>query len=414
MDYGPVVFRFFTQIFLYGFTLDAMFSFWADFYQITSGPLSDLRNLIALGVLALGLFLFVATLFTGRVSKRLVVAPALFLVWATFAGAFPFPMFYLENAGLILSGAQVAISAAHWIIFWRWHGNHGAPGFHDPGLDEGRTGFVWKRFFGMGALTAVVLPLLAVCGFLAFGWAQLERVSGGYVRIRPTGIYIARASFVKDTKQVALDGMMHIAQAGFYEKAGWEANGPRTLVLLEGVTDHDGRMPTGIGMDKMARVLGLASQMEDGYYRQTLDAVRAKQPAKGPVAKEAVPIEDDVDVKMADVDVSAFQPGTLNYLNAMGTVLRSGDPMNFIRAVTDPTSPLSNETIARGVMKDVLTMRNAHLIHEIDAGLATHERIVVPWGALHLAEIEQHLLKLGFTRTERVEKPAILFFGRKS
>lgn len=408
-----VVFRFFTQIFLYSFTLDAMFSFWAEFYQITSGPLSDLRNSIALPVLVLGLFLFVATIFTGRVSKRLVVIPVLFLVWATFTGAFPLPIFYLEINGLILSGLQVAIAAVLWVGFWRWHGNHGTPGFHDPAAGEGRTGFTWKRFFAMGALTAVVLPVLAICGFLTFGWSQLERVSGGYVRIRPTGIYIARASFAKDSKQVALDGMMHIAQAGFYEKAGWDANGPRTLVLLEGVTDRDGRMPSGTGLDRMARVFGLASQMEDGYYRQTLDALRARQPAIGPVTKEAVPIEDRVDVKMADVDVSTFQPGTLSYLNAMGAVLRSGDPMNFLRAVTDPTSPLSNETIARGVMRDVLTMRNAHLIQEIDAGLATHERIVVPWGALHLAEIEQHLLGLGFIRTERVEKPAILFFGKK-
>lgn len=408
------MFRLFTQIFLYGFTLDAMFSFWAEFYGITSGPLFDLRNLIALSVLGLGLFLFAACLFTGRVSKRLMIIPVLFLGWATFAGAFPLPMFYLDNNGLILSGLQVAIAAVLWIFFWRWHGNGGMPGFHDPATAEGRNDFSWNRFLGMGALTAFVLPVLAVCGFLTFGWMQLERIGGGYVRIRPTGIYIARANFVKDSKQVALDGMMHVAQSGFYEKPGWDANGPRTLVLLEGVTDHDGRMVNGLGMDKMAKVLGLASQMEDGYYRRTIDALRAKQPAGGPVAKGPVSIENHVDVKAADVDVSTFQPGTLNYLNAMGAVLRSGDLMNFIRAVTDPASPLSNEAIAKGVMEDILTMRNAHLIQEIDAGLATHERIVVPWGALHLAEIEKHLLDLGFTKTKRIEKPAILFFGRKS
>jgi hypothetical protein len=51
------------------------------------------------------------------------------------------------------------------------------------------------------------------------------------------------------------------------------------------------------------------------------------------------------------------------------------------------------------VERDILHLRNEHLLSEIEAALEEYERLVVPWGALHLPFIERAILERGFHPT---------------
>jgi hypothetical protein len=51
------------------------------------------------------------------------------------------------------------------------------------------------------------------------------------------------------------------------------------------------------------------------------------------------------------------------------------------------------------VERDVFERRNERLLAELEAALPDYERVVVPWGALHLPAIEEAVRKDGFVQT---------------
>ena len=62
------------------------------------------------------------------------------------------------------------------------------------------------------------------------------------------------------------------------------------------------------------------------------------------------------------------------------------------------------------VEEDFLIRRNGNLLREIDAALADYRRVVVPWGALHLPEIERGVVERGF-RLEQPSRVRLADFG---
>ena len=51
--------------------------------------------------------------------------------------------------------------------------------------------------------------------------------------------------------------------------------------------------------------------------------------------------------------------------------------------------------------------RTVHLLEEIDQALETSDLIIVPWGAMHLPEIEASLLSQGFVATDLTARPRV-------
>jgi hypothetical protein len=69
----------------------------------------------------------------------------------------------------------------------------------------------------------------------------------------------------------------------------------------------------------------------------------------------------------------------------------------MLEKLRDPSwIPQASET----VVHDILTRRNERLLGEIEAALSDYERVVVPWGALHMPWIEREIERLGFERTD--------------
>jgi len=408
------MFSFLTQLFLYGFCMDAVLSFWAEWYGLQSGSLAEIRMLIAFSALAQGTVLYLCMAFTKRVSFQLVGWPALFLLWANLTAGFPLPLFYLENAGLWLAGVQLVMAFLLVGMAWRSDAINGGPGFADPAA--GREGFHWRRFLGFTGFNLLFGPILILAAILSGAVQSIEKATAGYVRVRPSGVYITQSSFKKDADTVALDGMMHVADADFYQTIKWSMDGVRTLVLIEGVTDRDKLLSRGLGMEKLASLFGLESQSENGEYRKAMEKISADEPSGEVVPDHTVKLEDSVDVRRADVDVNTFRPQTIQYLTAVGTLFRStqsGKMEDFLNVMEKEKLVLQNEQIARGAMDDILLRRNTYLIQQVESGRQTHDRVVVPWGAMHLAGIEEHLRSKGFSEVSRVEKPAVLFWNRR-
>ncbi len=404
---------FLTQLFLYGFCFDALLSFWAEFYQVQAGSFAEIRALIAFSAVAQGLVLYVCMMFTRKISFRLVGLPAIFLIWANLTAAFPLPLFYLPQGGLWLSAIQLLIAAG--LIGWAWRsdGAGGGPGFVDPALH--REGFTLRRLLVLGGINILLAPLLAAAALVSGALLSLEKATAGYVRIRPSGLYITQSSFLKQAHTVALDGMIHVADSAFYDDLKWGVAGARTLVLLEGVTDQDKLLSAGLGMEKLAEFFGLKTQMETGQYSRTINQLMAKESAGDLAADGTITLDDSVDVRRADVDVNTFRPQTINYLKAAALLFqstRSGRMEDFLKIMEDKKDVLQNEQIAKDAMQDILVNRNTHLIGQIEQGLSTHERIVIPWGAMHLAGIEEYLRSKGYAEIGRVEKPAVLFWKK--
>ena len=107
------------------------------------------------------------------------------------------------------------------------------------------------------------------------------------------------------------------------------------------------------------------------------------------------------------MDVRDFDPLTIELLNAVLGLYGAGDQLqpaliNYLSFWMAHQSD-ANEVLET-LFDDILSARNEKLIAEIEANIEAREHVVVPWGALHLVEVEQHLLDGGWTlkHTEKV------------
>ena len=52
---------------------------------------------------------------------------------------------------------------------------------------------------------------------------------------------------------------------------------------------------------------------------------------------------------------------------------------------------------------DLLQLRNDHLFVELTALLEEYDQLIVPWGGLHMPDLERRVLELGFEPAETHE-----------
>ena len=114
-----------------------------------------------------------------------------------------------------------------------------------------------------------------------------------------------------------------------------------------------------------------------------------------PSSDAGVPMPE---IRNADVDASVFEKDTIAVLGAAARLYRSdrlAPALKEFQATLDELGPEATAVAFR----DLIDNRNAHLLGEIQAGLDDYQRIIVPWGALHLPGIEDAILAWGFEQT---------------
>jgi hypothetical protein len=199
-----------------------------------------------------------------------------------------------------------------------------------------------------------------------------------------TGINSTAREYHRRDQRIDLVGMAHIGEDRAYLDLFGSFAGESTLILEEGVSDEDGLIGEGLFYEAIAGRIGLDVQ-------PSFEALLAEMPAGD--ADAQLP-----DIRNADVDAKVFADDTIAVLDATARLYQSdrlAPALAEFQARLDELGPEATQTAFR----DLIENRNAHLLSEIRAGLDDYQRIVVPWGALHLPGIEDAILGWGFEQT---------------
>lgn len=382
-----------TAIFLVAFFADGWLSVVDEFVRHSFPLVALARAAVAFGTLGLAVFLFAALHLTPRLSKRILLAPVLFVIWCGIFMAFPSAEFLgAGNAAAILAALQAGWGTGLLAACGFFHGGRWAW----RQLSGRRPVFTWKNLLASLALTVVILAAYGAIAADGF-FRKVARETEGYVRPGWRGLALDERHFRRGDEEVRLVGMMHIADPSFYESVVAGLPSDRTAtVLLEGVSDRDNLLRSPISYKRVARMLGVADQHESSFTQRALDGL-------------ANPDESPIEYREADVDVSAFDPRTITYLSALGALIQSASFEEVLRQIQDRTNPLHDNTLARIAWTDILNKRNAHIVSEIESAIRPGHTVIVPWGALHLPEIEAELEKRGFRESARQSRAALEF-----
>jgi hypothetical protein len=395
-------------LFLLAFFADAILSLTDEIVSLAGGSpfLSALRSVVALVVLGGSMAMAGLVGLTPRAPKRVLVPLILFAWWAGPAMAFPLVFLDTPHLALGLAVVQVLLALTLWYVFRGHGGNRRFPANEAPA-------FSWRYVLLAGPVTIFFSSVLVVVSALLGLSTQIELLTGGYVRVRPDGIYLVERKFQSGDREVRLTGMMHIARREFYSNllTGIDPAVP-SVVLVEGVTDRR-RLLGGktLSYDRVARYLNLTPQSNSVFSQQIAEGLGGRAEQKSGGAQAPQPTRSrEIDFRHADVDVETFHPQTIAFILAVVALFQSPDLLQFATSLVDPSSPITNESIQSQVMDDILFARNQRLAAEIESSLKVYRRVIVPWGAMHLPEIESWLQTRDFVEIDEIERKALGFW----
>jgi len=202
--------------------------------------------------------------------------------------------------------------------------------------------------------------------------------------------------------------MIHVGEKEYYDELAESVAPGRTIVLAEGVSDDDNLLRNRFDYGKLAGFLGLSSQEKMLFRGRLIEAEDFHRPRLRPRGGEREPAEPDI--LRADVDVSSFRPPTIQLLDALGKHLNDSGSLakgllSFNGWAEKNVTPEMNEVI----FDDILYRRNKEVIRHLGKALDHYDTIVIPWGALHMAEIEEEVLERGFELEQERDRVSIDF-----
>ncbi len=406
---SETVIRGVTNVFWAAFLADGLISVVAEALTWGGGDpvLGGFRTVWALLVVffSLGVALMVAV--TPRAPKRVLVPLLLFTWWAGLAQAFPLGFSKIPHLGFWLSVFQVVVAG---VVFWLWRAQTSLRPFEA----RDRVGFAWKYALVAVPATAGVFLAVFVLGVFGAISHQISSSSGGYVQLRPNGLFLLERRFQSGDREVRLAGMMHIAEEEFYANLLPEAD-PKvpSVVLVEGVTDAGNLLGDGnLSYSGLARMLSISAQ-EDSSFMHRVSAGLRRSDESHPVREDgerAQTVAGGLDFVHADVDVGTFHPKTIAFIVAVMALFDAEDFPTLIDNLSKYSGPLNDETSQEQVMQDILYARNDRLVVEIQASLQDYRRVIIPWGALHLMGIESWLRTHDFEQSGETERCALRFW----
>lgn len=247
-------------------------------------------------------------------------------------------------------------------------------------------------------VAAIVILPVAFATMLVSAFVQYtETETAGYMDFTWSGIDLRETVLQKDGKTVRLVAMVHIGDPQFYIDL-FQSIPENALVLAEGVTDEKNLLKKSLSYENAAQTLGLESQ---NVFSALLGPPGGEKPApaspdKPPAAAAPEPQKQPgrPTVVYADVDVSAFEPKTLDFIRAITEVYASRTTAEAVRRL-GVLQTMSDEDV-EAVMADILEKRNAQLLSEFDKRAAPFPTVVVPWGAAHMPGLEAALIERGY------------------
>lgn len=392
--------REFANFFLMLFVADAGLSLLDEALSYLGVPLpllSGIRGLTASLAVMTAVLLYVCLGIDRRLPKRLFL-PLLYFLFLVPVLPFFYPTLSgRAEHGLLLALAQVLLCMV--MIFRFGRKNPGGAILHESVFSGPVFGVKNTVLFTLANL--FLLPLAFVLLVAGTANSYLHQHSAGFIRLAPDGVRMTERIYGKDGKTVRLAAMIHVGEKEYYDELAESLPSGKAVVLAEGVTDEGKLLQNMIDYDRVAGLLGLTSQERLLFRGRLIDEAELDRP-RSPVSGKGP------DILRADVDLRSFRPETIRFLNAIGEALHRHDSLaDGLISFNGWTKRNLTPELQQVLMDDILHRRNKVLIGHLRKGLKRYDTVIIPWGALHMAEIEQEVLAQGFRLQHERERLSI-------
>ncbi len=391
---------FLANLYLIGFAADAGLSLVEEILRTTANVevLIDARNILAFIVFAFSILMLPILLFVPHLPKRVFLPLIFFAIWAGL-GSLPFtPMLDDSMMQFILIAVQILAALIAFMIMKSHTGAALVAASRLPQIQK-----LGLRTLA-AILTFIILSPIVIGGLGVIGLAAaFETGTGHYVRFTLSEINITERVFSNNEKQhVHLIGMVHMGESDAY-KSLFNNFSPDALVLAEGVTDKKGLLTGNLSYKRVAKILGLEQQPALQQIGETESNITT------PLGSENIPDEDSEailkehpDILYADSDIGDFSKFTIQFLNATTRIYDSSSISQALDRLSDLSEKFSEEDM-NTVFDDILYKRNDRVLGEFDSNITKYDTIIIPWGAMHMPDLEKGLIDRGFSlNTERV------------
>lgn len=229
------------------------------------------------------------------------------------------------------------------------------------------------------------LSVLIYFSFLTLTYLHLDRTISEYEKGYHYTVlgfeFIKDKTLEKDGIQIRLIGMSHIANKSFYKdiQSDIDKIQGRTITLAEGVTNKRNTLKIDMNYAEIAKNFSVSSQDDSITFPNS---------------------------RGADIDFIDFDPKTIMVINKVFNVINNEIPKGASAADLEKfkkeVDSINMTDVDYAIKHELLKKRNDHLIKQIRGEISgkKFKNILVPWGALHLQEIENELTgKLGFKVT---------------
>jgi hypothetical protein len=383
---------FVANAYLVAFAADAAVSLVDELWFLATGasPLTEVRNQLAL-LVVLGSLLMIFVLVFAPQLPKLVFAPLIVAALWFAVGAPPLIATGDRTASLFFAIVQLIIATGAFLMVQLRAGK---------ALLSARLLPHKSHLFLRIAFSSIVVVALIPVGLAALGaWAIVttaEAQTNGYLHFTWSEIQSRETVMRREAKTVHLVATAHIAERGFYE-AIYNNIPPHAVILAEGITDVKGLLESDKSRGEAASFLGLQTQdvfehmLGPAITEETAKAQEAGAPARDSKLGVTVALEKP-DVVRADIDVSELSPTTLRCLREdmeLGNAALSGDGRPL------PT-PQCTEAERKVFWDEILYTRNNKLLKTFDALAQSYDVFVVPWGALHMPNLQAAFEERGF------------------
>jgi len=230
-------------------------------------------------------------------------------------------------------------------------------------------------------ISLIVLPVSFLLVAFSLLGGVLDRSTGGFVQLRPDGLYMQEKVYHLDGKDIRLTGMIHLGHGSYFSNLIASIPAERTLILAEGVSDEAGLMRERFSYGNIAGNLGLSSQEQFHFAGRRISVADLRQPYRERY--------DGPHILNADIDLQQFDPRSVEVLNALARYFLNADSLwrgylQFNRWAEENVTIDTN----RVLMYDLIDKRNQAVIDLLPQALERYDVVVIPWGALHMKGIE--------------------------
>ena len=400
--------RIYANLFLILFVADGGFSLVDELVSLLTPlmPFSDLRNLLAITVIVMSVPIYLSLGIDRRLPKRVFLPLILFVLWSLVSTSL-FPILAkFQLYCLVMAAMQVAIGMLPLACFRR--GSECC--LTIPPTQYGGSFFSRNNTLAFCAVNVFIVPIILLLAAFTVANAYMAEYTAGFMRLAPAGLTMTERTYTRGDRTIRLAAMIHVGDKEYYDTMADSVTPGQTIVLAEGVSDNKHLLRSSIDYGEVAGSLGLVSQEKLLFRGALIDEDEFEAPClptSGTGGKGALAATD---ILRSDVDISDLQQATIIFLNAVGEHLhKESSFVTGALALNDWAEKNITPDMNEIIMNDILHRRNLTVLRHLDTGLKRYDTIIIPWGALHMKEIEADVLKRGFVLQKERERISIDF-----